>query len=132
MRLQPGSYDPRRIGKIQEKILSEARKSFRHTALTDFGYVNSNGLGSGRTQLYTKKRVGWFKTKSEFVGDLVFSESKDNFVITCEFYTTEERPFVSRLLHNAVRDLRETVAYKGLDEKLGKKIIVDSEIIEKN
>jgi len=132
MRLQPGSYDPRRIGKIQEKILSEARKSFRHTALTDFGYVNSNGLGSGSTQLYTKKRVGWFKTESEFVGDLIFSESEDDFEIACTFYTTEKRPFVSRRLHGAIRDLRAVVDFKGLDEKLGKNIIVGSETIEKN
>ena len=131
MRLQPGSYDPRRIGKIQEKILAEARKSFRHTALTDFGYVNSNGLGSGSTQLYTKKRVGWFKTESELVGDLIFSESEDDFDIACTFSVIIAEYFTRRL-HGAIRDLRAVVDFKGLDEKLGKNIIVGSETIEKN
>ena len=130
MGLHPGSYDSRNFNKEQLKILSEARKSFRNTASTDFGYFNSNGT-AGRTQLYTKKKIGLFKTKSEFVGDLIFSESKDDFVIACAFYTTEERPFVSRLLYNAIRDLRTAVAYKGLDEKIGKKIIVGAERIEK-
>ena len=130
MGLRPGSYDSRDFNKEQLKILSEARKSFRNTASTDFGYVNSNGT-AGRTQLYTKKRIGLFKTRSELVGDLFFSESDDNFVIACAFYTTEERPFVSRLLYGAIRDLRESFAYNGLDAKLGKKIIVGSETIEK-
>ena len=132
MGLQPGSYDPRQINNKQQKLLSEARRSFRNIAMTDFGYLNSNGKDGGRTQLYTKKRVGWFKTESEFVGDLIFSESEDNLVIACSFYTTEKRPFVSRRLRGAIRDLREVIAYKGLDEKLGKKIIVGSETIEKN
>lgn len=121
MGLVPGSYDPRQINKKQQRLLSEVRKSFRNVASTDFGYIGSNGRGGGSAQLYTKTRVGLFKTESEFVGDLIFSESKDDFVIACAFYTTEERPFVSRLLNNAIRDLRETVSYKGLDEKLGKK-----------
>ncbi|MBT5274738.1 hypothetical protein HOH11_01905 [Candidatus Woesearchaeota archaeon] len=131
MGLRPGTYDSRQLNKKQHKLLSEARRSFRNIALTDFGYINSNGKG-GRAQLYTKKRIGWFKTESEFVGDLIFSESKDDLVIACAFYTTEKRPFVSRRLHGAIRDLRATVEYKGLDEKLGKKIIVGSETIEKN
>jgi hypothetical protein len=131
MGLRPGTYNANQINKKQRKLLSEARNSFRNIALTDFGYVNSTGK-AGSIQLYTKKRVGWFKTESEFVGDLIFSESKDDFVIACAFYTTEKRPFVSRRLHGAIRELRATVAYKGLDEKLGKKIIVGSETIEKN
>ena len=131
MGLQPGTYDARKIGKTQKKILSEARNSFKNIALTDFGYINLDGA-VGKTQLYTKKRVGWFKTKSEFVGDLIFSESDDDFVIACNFYTTEEIPFVSRRLYGAIRDLREAVAYRGLDEKLGKNIIVGSEQREKN
>ncbi len=132
MGLRPGSYDPRQINKNQERLLSEVRNSFKRVANTDFGYVGSNGRGGGRAQLYTKRKIGWFKTESEFVGDLIFSESDEDFVVACAFYTTEERPFVSRLLHNAVRDLREAVAYRGLDEKLGKKIIVGSQIIEKD
>ena len=129
MGLRPGSYDPRRIGKTQEKILAAARKSFRAIASTDFGYINLNGKG-GTTQLYTKNRVGWFKTESEFVGDLIFSESKDKFVIACAFYTTEKRPLPSRLLWSAIRDLRESVRYYNLEEKLGKKIIIGAERIE--
>jgi hypothetical protein len=129
MGLRPGSYDSRDFNKEQLKILSEARKSFRNTASTDFGYVNSNGT-AGRTQLYTKKRIGLFKTKSEFVGDLFFSESDDNFVIACAFYTTEKRPLPSRLLWSAIRDLRESVRYYNLEEKLGKKIIIGAERIE--
>jgi len=131
MGLRPGSYNAQQINKTQRQLLSVVRKSFKNIALTDFGYINLNGK-SGSTQLYTKKRVGWFKTESEFVGDLIFSESKDDLVIACEFYTTEKRPFVSRRLHGAIRDLRAAVEYKGLDEKLGKKIIVGSETIEKN
>jgi len=131
MGLRPGMYDARQFDKYQLKILSEARKSFRNIALTDFGHLSSNGK-AGRAQLYTKKRVGWFKTDSDLVGDLFFSESEEEFVIACEFYTTKERPFVSRCLHGAIRDLKATVTHKGLDEKLGKKIIVGSETIEKN
>jgi hypothetical protein len=124
-------YDARQFDKYQLKILSEARKSFRNIALTDFGHLSSNGKG-GSTQLYTKKRVGWFKTESEFVGDLFFEESDNDFIIDCAFYTTEERPFVSRRLYGAIRNLKAAVAYKGLDEKLGKKILIDSKTIEKN
>ena len=131
MGLRSGSYDSRNFNKEQLKILSEARKSFMNTASTDFGYVNSNGT-AGRTQLYTKKRIGWFKTESEFVGDLLFSESDDDFVIACAFYTTEKRPFPSRLLWGAIRDLREVIMYRGLETKLGKKIIIGAEQIEKN
>jgi len=132
MGLRPGLYDARKFNKYQHKIFSEARKSFKNIARTDFGHLSSDGKGSGSTQLYTKKRVGWFKTESEFVGDLFFNESEDNFVIDCAFYTTEKRPFVSRLLLGAIRELRESVAYRGLDEKVGKKIIVDCKTIEKN
>ena len=131
MGLRSGSYDSRNFNKEQLKILSEARKSFMNTASTDFGYVNSNGT-AGRTQLYTKKRIGWFKTESEFVGDLLFSESDDDFVIACAFYTTEKRPFPSRRLWGAIRDLRESVRYYNLEQKLGKKIIIGAEQIEKN
>ena len=131
MGLQPGTYDARKIGKTQKKILSEARNSFKNIALTDFGYINLDGE-VGKTQLYTKKRVSWFKKKSEFVGDLIFSESDDDFVIACKFYTTEKRPFVSRNLHGAIRNLRSSLKDKSLDEKLGKNIIVGSEQREKN
>ena len=131
MGLRPGSYDARDLSKEHEKVLSEARKSFRNIALTDFGYINSNGT-AGNTQLYTKKRIGWFKTESEFVGDLFFSESDDDFVIACSFYTTKERPFPSRRLWGAIRDLRESVGHYNLEKKLGKKIIIGAKQIEKN
>jgi hypothetical protein len=128
MGLQPGSYDARYLSKEHKKLLSEARRSFRITALTDFGYINLNG----QTQLYTKKQVGWFKTESEFVGDLFISESDDDFVIACAFYSTEDRPFPSRRLWGAIRHLRETVKYCNLEEKLGKKIIIGAKQIEKS
>lgn len=131
MGLKSGSYDARKFSKEHKKLLSEARRSFKYTAETDFGYINSNGT-SGTTQLYTKRKTGWFKTESEFVGDLFFSESKDDFTIACAFYTTEERPFPSRRLWGAIRDLRQTIMYKGLEEKLGKKIIVGAQRREKN
>jgi len=128
MGLQPGSYDARYLSKEHKKLLSEARRSFRSTALTDFGYINLNG----QTQLYTKKQIGWFKTESEFVGELFISESDDDFVISCAFYSTEDRPFPSRRLWGAIRHLRETVKYCNLEEKLGKKIIIGAKQIEKS
>ena len=131
MGLRPGMYDARQFDKYQLKILSEARKSFRNIALTDFGHLSSNGK-AGRAQLYTKKRVGWFKTESEFVGELFISESDDDFVISCAFYSTEDRPFPSRRLWGAIRHLRETVKYCNLEEKLGKKIIIGAKQIEKS
>ncbi len=130
MGLQPGSYDARYLSKEHKKLLSEARRSFRSIALTDFGYINLNGK-HGQTQLYTKKQVGWFKSESEFVGDLSISESKNNFVIDCAFYSTEDRPFPSRRLWGAIRHLKETVKYCNLEEKLGKKIIIGAKQIEK-